>query len=213
MERLQYISQETPTQSHIEGIKKACESGVNWIQLRVKDKNEEEILKLALEAKQLCDLHKCHLIINDHPSIAKKISTHGVHLGKEDMPVNEARKILGNDFIIGGTANTIDDIELHFINGANYIGVGPFRFTTTKKKLSPVLGLEGYRLIMNECIKRNISVPIVAIGGIELNDIKEIMSTGVYGVAVSGLIANAKDTKVTVKNINDSINSSIFTTC
>ena len=213
MERLQYISQETPTQSHTEGIKKACESGAKWIQLRLKDKSEDEILKLAEEALQLCNLHKCNLIINDHPMIAKKIGAYGVHLGQEDMPVNEARKILGNDFIIGGTANTIEDIESHFKNGANYVGVGPFRFTTTKKKLSPILGSEGYRQIMNECIKRNISVPIIAIGGIELNDIKEIMSTGVYGIAVSGLIAKAKDTSATVKNINDLINSSIFTTC
>jgi thiamine-phosphate pyrophosphorylase len=213
MERLQYISQETEHQSHIEGIKKACENGAKWIQLRVKDKTEDEVLKLAQETLQLCKLHKCYLIINDFPAMAKQIGAYGVHLGKEDMPVNEARRILGKDFIIGGTANTIEDIENHFKNGADYVGVGPFRFTTTKKKLSPVLEIAGYRSIMDECIKRNISVPIIAIGGIEQNDIKEIMSTGVYGIAVSGLIANAKDTAAAIKQINDSINSSIFTTC
>ena len=213
MERLQYISQETKNLSHLDGIQKACEAGVKWIQLRVKDKSQDDILKLAYEAKQLCNLHNCYLIINDHPGIAKQIGAHGVHLGKEDMSVNEARKVLDNDLIIGGTANTIEDIDIHFKASANYIGVGPFRFTTTKKKLSPVLGLEGYRQIMDACVKRNISVPIIAIGGIELNDVKEIMSTGIYGIAVSGLIANANDVKQIVTKINDSINSSIFTTC
>ena len=213
MERLQYISQETEKLSHLEGIKKACEAGVKWIQLRVKNKSEPEILELAKAAQQLCNLHNCYLIINDFPAIAKQIGAHGVHLGKEDMNVSEARKIIGNDFIIGGTANTIDDIENHFKSGANYVGVGPFKFTTTKQKLSPVLGLDGYRKIMDEYSKRNISVPIIAIGGIELENIKDIMSTGVFGIAVSGLIANSADAKATVKQINDSINSSIYTTC
>ncbi len=213
MERLQYISQETEKRSHIDGIKKACEAGVKWIQLRVKNKSEKEVLELAKAALHICNLHNCKLIINDYPLIAKEIGAHGVHLGKEDMSVTEARKILGNDFVIGGTANTIDDIELHFKSGANYVGVGPFKFTTTKQKLSPVLGLEGYRSIMDEYMKRNISIPVIAIGGIELEEVKSVMGTGVYGIAVSGLIANAENMSGTVNKINESINSSIFTTC
>ena len=213
MERLQYISQETEKLSHLEGIKKACEAGVKWIQLRVKNKSENEVIELAKAALQLCNLHNCNLIINDYPSVAKQIGARGVHLGKEDMSVAEARKILGKDFIIGGTANTIDDIEQHFKAGANYVGVGPFTFTTTKQKLSPVLGLDGYRKIMDEYSKRNISIPVIAIGGIEIKNVKDIMSTGVYGIAVSGVIANSLNTNDTVKQINDAINSSIFTTC
>lgn len=213
MERLQYISQETEKLSHMDGIQKACEAGVKWIQLRVKNKNEKEVLELAKGVLQVCKLHNCNLVINDFPRIAKEIGAYGVHLGKEDMSVSEARKILGNDFIIGGTANTIDDIELHFKSGANYVGVGPFKFTTTKQKLSPVLGLEGYRKIMDEYMKRNISIPVIAIGGIEVGDVKEIMGTGVYGVAVSGAIANSVNAKETVQQIFESINSSIFTVC
>ncbi len=213
MERLQYISQETEKLSHLEGIQKACEAGVKWVQLRVKNKDEQQVIELAKVVLQICKLHKCYLSINDFPSVAKHIGANGVHLGKEDMPVSEARKLIGKDFIIGGTANGIEDIQLHFNSGADYVGVGPFKFTTTKQKLSPILGAEGYRKIMNEYAKRNISIPIIAIGGIELNDIKEIMSTGVYGIAVSGLIANAADAKAIVKQINESINASIFTTC
>lgn len=213
MEKLQFISQETEKLTHLQGIQKACEAGVKWIQLRVKDKNEDEVLELAKAAKQICSLHDCCLIINDYPLIAKKAGANGVHLGKEDMSVAEARKILGNDFIIGGTANTIEDIELHSESGADYVGVGPFKFTATKKKLSPLLGLEGYKKIINECMKRNISAPIIAIGGIEINDVKDIMRTGVYGIAVSGLISNSADINTTVKQITDSINTSIITTC
>jgi signal transduction histidine kinase len=126
---------------------------------------------------------------------------------------SEARKLTNPAFIIGGTANTIDDIEMHSKAGANYVGVGPFRFTTTKKKLSPVLGLEGYKIIVDECNKRNIFIPLIAIGGIELNDIPAIMQTGVFGIAVSGLIANSDNTEETVKQIFGSINSQIITAC
>jgi thiamine-phosphate pyrophosphorylase len=213
MERLQYISQETDAISHIEGIQKACDAGVKWIQLRIKDKTSNEILSTAKQAKEICDAFNAKLTINDLPKIAKQVSAYGVHLGKDDMNIEDARKMVGESLMIGGTANTIEDIESHFKAGANYVGVGPFKFTTTKQKLSPVLGIEGYWKIMKEYSNRNISIPIIAIGGIELNDIKDIMSTGIYGIAVSGLIANSTDAKTTVKQIFDSINASIFSTC
>ncbi len=99
------------------------------------------------------------------------------------MPVAEARGILGKEFIIGGTANTFDDVKMHYKAGADYIGCGPFRFTTTKKDLSPVLGLEGYRSIILQMKEANIHLPIVAIGGITLEDIPSIMETGITGIA------------------------------
>jgi thiamine-phosphate pyrophosphorylase len=213
MERLQYISQETEKLTHLQGIEKACKAGVKWIQLRVKDKNPEEILQLAKQAKTICDKYNAVLTINDHTHVAKEINSYGLHLGKDDMSVSEARKSINEAFIIGGTANTIEDIEMHSKAGANYVGVGPFRFTTTKKKLSPVLGLEGYKKIVDECNKRNIRIPLIAIGGIELNDITAIMQTGMFGVAVSGLIANAGNAEETVKQIFGSINQQTFSSC
>ena len=122
-----------------------------------------------------------------------RVKADGVHLGLKDMPVDEARRILGPEVIIGGTANTIEDVVMHAQRGANYIGCGPFRFTTTKEKLSPILGLEGYRNITAEMKKRGICLPIVAIGGITRADIPEIMQTGVTGIALSGTILNAED--------------------
>lgn len=116
-----------------------------------------------------------------------------MHLGKHDMPVDEAREVLGHDFIIGGTANTIDDIRQLKRLSADYVGCGPFRFTTTKEKLSPVIGLEGYKQIMQQVEHEALRIPICAIGGIELGDVMPILETGVHGIAVSGAILRADD--------------------
>lgn len=89
------------------------------------------------------------------------------------MPIAEARQILGKDFIIGGTANTFEDVQMHYQAGADYIGCGPFRFTTTKKNLSPILGLEGYKAIVSQMKTAGINLPIVAIGGITYDDIPQ----------------------------------------
>lgn len=124
--------------------------------------------------------------------LVERCGADGVHLGKNDMPVDEARRLLGNDRIIGGTANTFEDIERLHRQGADYIGCGPFRFTTTKKNLSPVLGLEGYKRIVSNMKAHGIDLPIVAIGGILKSDIADIMQTGVTGIAVSGGILNAE---------------------
>ena len=133
--------------------------------------------------------------------LVERAGADGVHLGKNDMPVDEARKILGNGKIIGGTANTIEDIVRLHKQGADYIGCGPFRFTTTKKKLSPVLGLEGYKSIVQNMRDKGIDLPIVAIGGITVADIPAIMATGVTGIALSGAILGAADPVAMTENI------------
>jgi thiamine-phosphate pyrophosphorylase len=192
IEKLQYITQETETLSHIDCVREACIAGVKWVQLRVKDKTDEEYLTIAKEAKIICDLYDVILIINDNVAVAKEINAHGVHLGKADMYISEARSILGEDAIIGGTANTLKDVERLIEQKANYIGLGPYSLTETKKNLSPVLGLAGYDEILNE-LKTYYSLdetPIIAIGGIDLYDVEPILRTGIYGVAVSGLITN-----------------------
>ena len=171
----------------------ACKGGVDWMQLRVKNKSEDEWKLIAREAKRICKMRGAKLIINDSVKLAKIIGADGVHLGKEDMPPDEARKLLGPDFIIGGTANTFEDIQRLTSLKVDYIGLGPFRFTQTKKNLSPLLGLKGYVELMKRCLDENIRVPIIAIGGIQLNDVDEILGTGIYGIAVSSAISEAAD--------------------
>lgn len=190
---LQYISHFTPQISYAEGIRMALEGGCRWIQLRMKDAPAEEIAACAEEVIPLCRRHGAKFLLDDHVELVRQLGADGVHLGKNDMPVDEARKILGPDIIIGGTANTIEDIIRLHKQGADYIGCGPFRFTTTKKNLSPILGLDGYKSIVLKMKELGIDLPIVAIGGITVEDIPAVMETGVSGIALSGAILGAPD--------------------
>lgn len=189
---LQFISHYTERYSYLDSIRLAIEGGCRWIQLRMKDTPDEEVRPVAIEALQMCRDVGATFIIDDRVELVKELGADGVHLGKNDMPISEARKVLGSAFIIGGTANTFEDVKAHYEASANYIGCGPFRFTTTKKNLSPVLGLEGYRHIVEQMEEANIHLPIVAIGGITAEDIPAIMQTGVTGIALSGTILHAE---------------------
>jgi thiamine-phosphate pyrophosphorylase len=194
--KFHFITQDLPNFSHAELAEFACKGGADWIQLRVKNKSYDEWLKLAQETKLVCLRYGAKLIINDNAQIAKEISADGVHLGKEDMNPKEARKILGNNFIIGGSTNTMEDVRWQMENGSDYIGIGPFRFTSTRKKLNPILGLEGIRKIVEQFGNK---IPMVAIGGITLEDIEPLMQTGIHGVAVSSAINLAENKTETAK--------------
>ena len=159
----------------------------------MKDATDEEFLLVAHEARQLCTEYGAKFILDDRVNLVKSTGADGIHLGRNDMPADEARSILGPHYIIGGTANTFDDIQRLAKMEADYIGCGPFRFTTTKKNLSPILGLDGYRTLTRQMAEAGIRLPIVAIGGITADDVDDIMQTGVTGIAVSGAILNASD--------------------
>ena len=190
---LQFITHQTDKYSYLESARMALEGGCKWIQLRMKEAPLDEVEAVALQLKPMCRDHEAILVLDDHVELAKKLEVDGVHLGKTDMPVAEARQLLGEAFIIGVTANTFEDVEMHYRAGADYVGIGPFRFTTTKKNLSPVLGLEGYASILSDMEKAGIKLPVVAIGGITYEDIPAILETGVNGIALSGTILNAEN--------------------
>ena len=209
IDKLHFITQENERFTHLSGMEEALKHGVKWVQLRIKDKPITEIEAQAYEARRLCDTYEAKLIINDHPSIANLIKADGVHLGKEDMPVSLARKILGDSKIIGATANTLEDIIEHTQAGADYIGLGPFRFTTTKQKLSPTLGLEGYRAILSACEKQGIHIPVIAIGGITITDIPALMGAGIHGIAASSMIIHAGDMSHITQTIFDLVKQPI----
>lgn len=190
---IQFITHSNNRYGYVDGARLALEGGCRWVQLRMKEATEAEFMDAAAEIGRLCKEHGATFVLDDHVEWVEKTGADGVHLGKNDMPIDEARKILGNDKIIGGTANTFEDVERLYRQGANYIGCGPFRFTTTKKNLSPVLGLEGYQHIVDQMKSHGINLPIVAIGGILESDIKSILATGVSGIAVSGGILNAEN--------------------
>ena len=198
---VQFITHYTERYSHLDSVRIALEGGCRWIQLRMKEASPEDILPIAKEAMNLCWKYDATFIIDDYVELAKQIGADGVHLGKNDMPITEARKTLGKDFIIGGTANTFEDIQMLYKAGANYIGCGPFRFTTTKKNLSPILGLEGYQQIISQMKENNISLPLIAIGGITKKDIPSLMQTDIRGIALSGSILRAENPIEEMKEI------------
>lgn len=206
---LQFITHFTDKYSYFDSARIALEGGCRWIQLRMKDASAEEIEKEAMRILPFCRECGATFILDDQAELAKKIHADGVHLGKLDMPIAEARKMLGKDFIIGGTANTFDDVKAHYEAGADYIGCGPFRFTATKKNLSPILGLEGYRRIIARMKAEGIGLPVVAIGGITYDDIPAVMQTGVSGIALSGSILRAENPVGETRRIVSLINQTI----
>lgn len=189
MEKLQYISQGFTREEQETNIRKVLDNGVKWIQVRWKNAPEKDFIRLCEISKKICADYRTVCIINDHVYIAREIDADGVHLGLNDMSVETARHLLGEDKIIGGTANTFQDVLQRMVEPCDYIGLGPLRFTTTKEQLSPVLGFRGYQNIVQELKEKSMEIPkIFAIGGVVLNDIELLQQIGVYGVAVSGQI-------------------------
>ena len=200
--RLHYITQDIQGKTHWQLAEEACKAGADWVQLRVKGKDYKEWKYIAQKTQEICVKYNAMLIINDNVELAQEILADGVHLGKTDLKPNDARNILGKNFIIGGTANTFEDIMRMQPEEVDYIGLGPFRFTATKEKLSPVLGIKGYEQIIKECRRKSIKIPIIAIGGIEQEDVTELMSTGIHGVAVSSAINLSDNMGASVKEFN-----------
>lgn len=194
--KLQFISNYQSKHSHLDQVKMLVESGIKWVQYRPKNSDRETILKEVVEIAEYCKKHSITFIMNDMVDIALEINADGVHLGKSDMLPSEARHLLGENKIIGGTANTIEDIVELVNQGVDYVGLGPYKFTETKKKLSPVLGLNGYKDIIAELNKMNINIPIIAIGGIKHEDINPIQSTGIHGIAISSLLSESKNESI-----------------
>lgn len=197
---LQFITDDNTADGTSRQAMAALEGGCRWIQIRMKEALEDEVETAINTILPICRQKGATLIIDDRVQLAKLTGADGVHLGKKDMAPEEARRILGKDKIIGATINSIDDIRNLNLDSIDYLGAGPFRFTTTKKQLDPTLGLEGYRRIMTY-IQEYSDLPIVAIGGITLSDIQEIMETGVTGIAISGAITRAEDPVETTRNI------------
>ena len=200
--KLHYISQGKSPKEHLENMQKACSSGAELVQLRLKNVSEKKYLKIAQEAREITSHFQTRLIVNDDYKIAKIVKADGVHLGKSDVEPMIARKQLYTWQLIGGSANTLEDCETLISKEVDYISLGPFRFTATKEKLPPILGLNGFTAIMNIL---NTTTPILGVGGITTDDVKEILKTGITGIAVSGGITRDFNS---IKLFNQLLNAS-----
>lgn len=192
--QLQFITHYNHRFNYVDSARIALEGGCRWVQLRMKGVDEAILEQNAIVIQQMCREYGATFIIDDNVALAKRIGADGVHLGKGDMPICEARKILGCDSIIGATVNSFDDILYHLKGCApDYFGCGPYRYTSTKQNLAPILGINGYKEIIHQMRVRGIDTPLVAIGGIGREDIPHILECGVHGIALSGSVLNADD--------------------
>ncbi|MDX1444912.1 thiamine phosphate synthase [Lishizhenia sp.] len=202
--RIQYITHPNEDFQDLSWVDRLSEGGIKWIQLRIKQNHFEArhpeqdyktfFTETLFDLAEKCKTLGVVLTVNDHYSFAIKNNVDGAHVGKEDEAHSTVRTFLGEDKIIGATANSIEDILSYNLELLDYIGLGPYTFTTTKdkEKLSPSLGSRGYNTCLQIMKAKNIDTPVYAIGGIELEDIPQIMQTGVYGIAISGCIHNEK---------------------
>ena len=193
MNNIQFITHENQRFDYVEGAEMALRGGCKWVQLRMKDATDNKFLSIGHKVAALCRSYNATFLLDDRVHLVAELGADGVHLGKNDMPISEARRILGNEKIIGGTANTFSDVQHLAAQGADYIGCGPFRYTPTKRNLAPILGLEGYRNILKQMQQVGISLPLIAIGGIVSTDIAALRDIGVNGIAVSGAVLEAAD--------------------
>lgn len=201
IERFHYLTQDIAGISHAYLAEEACRGGARWVQLRVKNRDEAEWRNIAMETQAVCRRFGAVFIINDNAILAAEIGADGVHLGRNDMAPAEARKMLGKNFIIGGTANTLNDVKEMRNSGVDYIGLGPYRFTSTKQQLSPVLGLKGINSIMKNVLSLGWNdVPVIAIGGIRLEDVNELTETDIFGIAISSAVNQTEDRVTAVRN-------------
>ena len=180
--KLHYISEGRSPKEHLENIQKACSSGIELVQLHLTAVSEEKLLKLAQEVREITSYFQTRLIITDHYKIARTIKADGVHIENEDVCPTSARMHAYTWQTISGMAHTLQDCETLLSKGVDYLYLGPFKTEITKDSKKPVLGLKGYTLI-TEALKTE--TPIIGFGGITTDDVKDILETGVSGIAVS----------------------------
>jgi thiamine-phosphate pyrophosphorylase len=194
MDRIYFITHKTDKYSYIDSAKLALDNGIKLIQLRMKHSSLSQRMEAANILKKECEKYKAKLIINDDYRLALEVEADGVHLGQKDEEISLARNVLKPFQIIGRTCNTKEQILKAYEEGADYIGLGPYRFTSTKENLSPILGLEGYKDI-------DVDIPIYAIGGIRLEDVEKLSQTKIYGIALSSLILESEDPEKKIKEL------------
>ncbi|MDM1378099.1 thiamine phosphate synthase [Myroides marinus] len=201
LNKIQYISHGDTPQEQLYHIESVLAAGQQWVQYRFKNTTSTTLWQTAEQVKKLCQQYNATLIINDYVDLAKAIDADGVHLGLTDLSITQAREYLTNK-IIGGTANTFEDILLRHYEGCDYIGLGPYQFTTTKQQLSPILGLSGYSKLIKQMRDTDINIPIIAIGGIQLEDVRALKQTGIHGIAISGLLQHSQDKQTLIQQLN-----------
>lgn len=182
--------------SHVELARMAIAGGADTIQFRQKNRSTREMIETAQKIKQLCTNNDVSFIVNDRLDVAIASDSDGVHLGQDDFPIPLARKILGENKIIGGSAVTFLEARKCLEEGADYVGFGPVYPTTSKSDAGPVTGIS----LMKEVIDK-VSLPLVAIGGVSVNNIPEIIEARAFGIAVISAVCCQQDPEQATRDL------------
>ncbi|WP_316830527.1 thiamine phosphate synthase [Pedobacter aquatilis] len=193
IEKLQYITHDIPHLTHIEQAQNACEAGAKWIQYRCLTKADDELLKDINAIAEICDDWGTTLIVTNHIHLFGKADIQGFHIEDMDADFTSIREKVGDDITLGGSANTIENLIRLAKSGVDYAGFGPFSITETKPNDYPLITIEQYRSTIKELKALNITLPVLAVGGVKTYDVEALMQTGIYGIAVSGAINFADD--------------------
>lgn len=205
IEKFQYITHDIPHLTHIEQVQKACEAGAKWIQYRCLTKPDEELLADINAIAEICDDWGTTLIVTNHVHLNGKADIQGFHIEDMEADFISIRKIVGNDITLGGSANTVENLIRLANQGVDYAGFGPFAITQTKPNNFPILGISGYAEAISTLKTNNIQMPVLAVGGITINDVEALMHTRIYGIAASGAINFANDFEETFQDFYNAI--------
>lgn len=200
--KFHYLTQDLPHRSHAEQSEIACKAGANWIQYRCFTKNDSELITELHHVASICDDWGATLILTDHYHLLDKVDAQGVHLEDMNADFKSIRDIISDEKTLGASSNSIEDIQrIHASGAVDYIGCGPFSVTKTKPNDYPLIGVEGYRVLINKMSELGIDLPLLAVGGINSEDIEPLLGTGIYGIAVSAAVNLASDPGFALKDI------------
>jgi thiamine-phosphate pyrophosphorylase len=194
--KFHYLTQDLSQRSHPEQVEIACQAGANWIQYRCLTKPDDELVDEINEIAAICDDWGATLIVTNHYELLDRVDAQGVHIEDFDADLIAIRKYIGEDKTLGASATNIERLlEVQNTGVVDYCGYGPFAHTDTKPNDKPLLGFEGYR----ELQKHPVDIPVIAVGGIQLNDVEPLLATGIYGIAASAAINLAIDPGAALK--------------
>jgi thiamine-phosphate pyrophosphorylase len=194
--RFHYLTQDMPGRSHIEQADMACRAGANWVQYRCLTKPDDKLIAEIHQIAAICDDWGATLILTNHYHLLDKVDAQGVHIEDLDADFAMIREVISDEKTLGASATNINQLlRLQNSGVIDYAGYGPFAHTDTKPNDYPLLGYNGYR----ELQKQHITIPVIAIAGIQLVDVENLMATGIDGIAVSSAINLSVDPKAVTK--------------
>lgn len=205
IEKLQFITHDIAQHTHIEQAQIACEAGAKWIQYRCLTKSDDDLLTDINAIATICDDWGATLIVTDHVHLKGKADIQGFHIEDMNADFVALRKQLGDEFTLGGSANTVENLIRLANEGVDYAGFGPFSTTTTKPNNALLIGVKGYENAVKELKVLDFKMPFLAVGGVTLNDVEALIETGIHGIAVSSAINQAENMEEAYLDFYDAV--------